>query len=85
MKSFTDYIYIVFIAIRFTHLYPKQDLYHQDCDNACVMFATIANFFDNFYIEQYKEGVECLRVLNEIIADFDKVGVSSASNILTQL
>lgn len=38
------------------------------------MFASIANFND-FYIELEgnNEGVECLRLLNEIIADFDEV------------
>lgn len=38
------------------------------------MFATIAGF--NEYYEQKEirhEGVECLRLLNEIIADFDEV------------
>lgn len=40
------------------------------------MFASIAGF--NEYYEQKEinhEGVECLRLLNEIIADFDEVGV----------
>ena len=38
------------------------------------MFATITNFSE-FYIEldANNEGVECLRLLNEIIADFDNV------------
>lgn len=38
------------------------------------MFATIANFSE-FYmeLEGNNEGVECLRLLNEIIADFDEV------------
>lgn len=38
------------------------------------MFATIVNFSD-FYqeLEANNEGVECLRLLNEIIADFDTV------------
>ena len=38
------------------------------------MFATISNFSE-FYIEleENNEGVECLRLLNEIIADFDEV------------
>lgn len=53
-----------------------QDLYHLDIDNTGIMFASIANFND-FYIELEgnNEGVECLRLLNEIIADFDEVGV----------
>ena len=38
------------------------------------MFASIPNFSD-FYVELEgnNEGVECLRLLNEIIADFDQV------------
>ncbi|KAK2152169.1 hypothetical protein LSH36_338g06000 [Paralvinella palmiformis] len=52
----------------------KLDLYYQDCENICVTFATIPNFSE-FYIELEgnNEGVECLRLLNEIIADFDNV------------
>ncbi len=38
------------------------------------MFASISNFSE-FYteLEANNEGVECLRLLNEIIADFDEV------------
>lgn len=38
------------------------------------MFASIPNFSE-FYIELEgnNEGVECLRLLNEIIADFDEI------------
>ena len=43
-----------------------------DCEACCVMFATIDNF-DEFYAENYQAGKECLRLLNEIIADFDMV------------
>ncbi|ELT87487.1 hypothetical protein CAPTEDRAFT_155468 [Capitella teleta] len=51
-----------------------EDLYYQDCENAVIMFATIANFSE-FYmeLEGNNEGVECLRLLNEIIADFDEI------------
>ena len=43
-------------------------------DNAGVMFSSITNFSE-FYteLEANNEGVECLRLLNEIIADFDEV------------
>ena len=60
-----------------------QDLYYQDCENVCVMFATIPNFSD-FYIELEgnNEGVECLRLLNEIIADFDEVVSLSGTNLV---
>lgn len=38
------------------------------------MFASIPNFSE-FYVELEgnNEGVECLRLLNEIIADFDEI------------
>jgi hypothetical protein len=38
------------------------------------MFASIPNFWE-FYVEleANNEGVECLRLLNEIIADFDEI------------
>ena len=53
---------------------PLQDLYHQSYDLVCVMFASIPDFKE-FYTESdvNKEGLECLRLLNEIIADFDEV------------
>ena len=40
----------------------------------CVLFASIPNFSE-FYVEleANNEGVECLRLLNEIIADFDEI------------
>ncbi|ELK08153.1 Adenylate cyclase type 2 [Pteropus alecto] len=49
-----------------------QDLYHQSYACVCVMFASIPDFKE-FYTESdvNKEGLECLRLLNEIIADFD--------------
>ncbi|KAH0521544.1 Adenylate cyclase type 2 [Microtus ochrogaster] len=48
------------------------ELYHQSYDCVCVMFASIPDFKE-FYTESdvNKEGLECLRLLNEIIADFD--------------
>lgn len=51
-----------------------QELYHEQCDFVCIMFASIPNFSE-FYVELEgnNEGVECLRLLNEIIADFDEI------------
>lgn len=51
-----------------------QDWYHQSYDCVCVMFASVPDF-KVFYTEcdVNKEGLECLRLLNEIIADFDEV------------
>ena len=58
---------------------PPQDIYCRHCDSACVIFASITNFSE-FYmeLEGNNEGVECLRLLNEIIADFDEVSSSGA-------
>ena len=56
----------------------EDELYFQSCDRVAVMFATITNFSE-FYVELdgNNEGVECLRLLNEIIADFDNVGYAT--------
>ncbi|XP_030625653.1 adenylate cyclase type 6 [Chanos chanos] len=52
----------------------NDELYYQSCECVCVMFASISNFSE-FYVEleANNEGVECLRLLNEIIADFDEI------------
>ena len=49
-------------------------MYHEQCDSGCIIFASIPNFSE-FYVEleSNNEGVECLRLLNEIIADFDEI------------
>lgn len=68
------------LSLFFPHLHYSssffvlQDLYHQSYDLVCVMFASIPDFKE-FYTESdvNKEGLECLRLLNEIIADFDEV------------
>ena len=50
------------------------DLYHQSYKKVAVMFASITNYHE-FYTEMdgNNQGMECLRLLNEIIADFDEV------------
>ncbi|KAM8962062.1 adenylate cyclase type 4 [Pelodytes ibericus] len=52
----------------------NEDLYYQSYDCVCVMFASIPDFKE-FYTEcdENHEGLECLRLLNEIIADFDEL------------
>lgn len=51
-----------------------QDLYYQSYGKVGVMFCSIPNFHE-FYTELdgNQLGVECLRLLNEIIADFDNL------------
>ncbi|GLV34234.1 rutabaga [Carabus blaptoides fortunei] len=52
----------------------SQDLYHQSYSRVGVVFASITNYHE-FYMELdgNNQGVECLRLLNEIIADFDEL------------
>uniref|UniRef100_A0A669CMG9 Adenylate cyclase type 8 n=1 Tax=Oreochromis niloticus TaxID=8128 RepID=A0A669CMG9_ORENI len=51
-----------------------EDLYSQSYDEVGVMFASIAGFDEYFEEKEIKhEGVECLRLLNEIIAGFDEL------------
>uniref|UniRef100_A0A8C5M3G3 Adenylate cyclase type 4 n=1 Tax=Leptobrachium leishanense TaxID=445787 RepID=A0A8C5M3G3_9ANUR len=52
----------------------NEDLYYQSYDCVCVIFASIPDFKE-FYTEsdENHEGLECLRLLNEIIADFDEL------------
>ncbi|KAL8592118.1 hypothetical protein ACOMHN_033489 [Nucella lapillus] len=51
---------------------PTMIDYYQDMDDAGIMFSSITNFSE-FYIEleANEQGKACLRLLNEIIADFD--------------
>ncbi|XP_041952503.1 adenylate cyclase type 3-like [Alosa sapidissima] len=51
-----------------------EELYSQSYDEIGVMFASIPNFAD-FYTEEgiNNGGIECLRILNEIISDFDSL------------
>nr|XP_021559404.1 adenylate cyclase type 1 [Neomonachus schauinslandi] len=63
------------VAQHFLMSNPRNmDLYYQSYSQVGVMFASIPNF-DDFYIELdgNNMGVECLRLLNEIIADFDEL------------
>ncbi|KAJ0032593.1 hypothetical protein NQD34_002674 [Periophthalmus magnuspinnatus] len=63
------------VAQHFLMSNPRNmDLYYQSYAQVGVLFASIANFND-FYIELdgNNMGVECLRLLNEIIDDFDEL------------
>jgi adenylate cyclase 8 len=48
----------------------SDDIYSKSHDICGVMFASIPNFKD-FYSEDVENGKACIRVLNEIICDFD--------------
>ncbi|XP_045130621.1 adenylyl cyclase 78C-like isoform X3 [Portunus trituberculatus] len=49
-----------------------QELFSKAYDNVGVLFASIPNF-TQFYSEDVNRGMECIRLLNEIIADFDEL------------
>lgn len=62
------------VAEHFLQEQALQDLYHERYSCIAVMFASIPNYKE-FYDENdvNKQGLECLRLLNEIICDFDKL------------
>ncbi len=64
--------------------YPlKKEVYHEKYDIIAVMFASIPNFKE-FYVQSdiNKGGLECLRLLNEIIAEFDLVNLKFLTHII---
>ncbi|XP_037933392.1 adenylate cyclase type 2 isoform X2 [Teleopsis dalmanni] len=62
------------VATHFLHQERSTELYHESYSCVAVMFASIPNYKE-FYDETdvNKQGLECLRLLNEIICDFDKL------------
>ncbi|XP_068085089.1 adenylate cyclase type 2 [Anabrus simplex] len=62
------------VAEHFLATRNTQELYHERYSCIAVMFASIPNYKE-FYDENdvNKQGLECLRLLNEIICDFDKL------------
>ncbi|KAL9908021.1 adenylate cyclase type 2 Ac76E isoform 1-T4 [Glossina fuscipes fuscipes] len=62
------------VATHFLHQERSAELYHESYSCVAVMFASIPNYKE-FYDETdvNKQGLECLRLLNEIICDFDKL------------
>ncbi|KAI4470828.1 adenylate cyclase type 1 [Holotrichia oblita] len=79
-NSIIEYVPILLENILPAHVAEKfltsrntQDLYHERYSCVGVMFASIPNYKE-FYDESdvNKQGLECLRLLNEIICEFDK-------------
>lgn len=63
-----------------------QELYSQSYEEVGVMFASVAGFDEYFEKKEVKhEGVDCLRLLNEIIAGFDEVSTTAVSVLLCLL
>lgn len=62
------------------------ELYSQSYAAVGVLFASMPNFSD-FYSEETvnNQGLECLRFLNEVISDFDAVGIVDCLFVCTSL
>ncbi|KAL1140816.1 hypothetical protein AAG570_000744 [Ranatra chinensis] len=60
------------VAMHFLNDRVADEFYSQSRNNVGVMFASIPNFTE-FYSEDVNKGVECIRLLNEIIVDFDQL------------
>lgn len=74
LKILLENILPAHVAQHFLRKDRSNDLYHESYSCVAVMFASIPNYKE-FYDETdvNKQGLECLRLLNEIICDFDKV------------
>uniref|UniRef100_A0A914N1K0 adenylate cyclase n=1 Tax=Meloidogyne incognita TaxID=6306 RepID=A0A914N1K0_MELIC len=56
-----------------SHDRNTDELYARDHDNVCVMFASIPNFKEYWSECDHTRKLECLRLLNEIVCEFDKL------------
>lgn len=55
-------------------LYIIQDLYYDFHPEAGILFASIPDFGDYYEEEEANnQGIECMRLLNEIFGDFDQL------------
>ena len=62
---------------------PLQNYYSESCECACVIFASIPEFWSLYSeTEINQKGVEWLRLLNEIIGDFDDVSNVALIHVL---
>ncbi|XP_013387050.1 adenylate cyclase type 2 [Lingula anatina] len=63
------------VAEHFMQPHRTKELYHNVHESVCVMFASIPDYHQVFYEETEinNYGIGCLRLLNEIIAAFDKL------------
>lgn len=66
-------MYCIFVYT-FTNVF-FQELYARSHGNVCVIFASIPNFKDFWSEWDTSRKLECLRLLNEIVCEFDKVCV----------
>ncbi|XP_038055888.1 adenylate cyclase type 9-like [Patiria miniata] len=60
------------IPVFVTEQMRSDSKFSQNHDNVAVIFCSIVNFID-FYEEAYQDGIQCIRVLHELISDFDNL------------
>ncbi|CAI5451715.1 unnamed protein product [Caenorhabditis angaria] len=61
------------VAAKFLSGRAVNELYARQHENVCVMFASIPNFKDFWSEWDTNRKLECLRLLNEIVCEFDKL------------
>lgn len=71
-KQQVDWLLFSLFPKHVTEALKVSDHYSRNYDEVGVMFASIVNFAD-FYEENFEGGKECIRVLNELVGDFDEL------------
>ncbi|XP_031559880.1 adenylate cyclase type 9-like [Actinia tenebrosa] len=71
-KQQVDWLLFSLFPKHVTEALKVSDHYSRNYDEIGVMFASIVNFAD-FYEENFEGGKECIRVLNELVGDFDEL------------
>ncbi|EDO47010.1 predicted protein, partial [Nematostella vectensis] len=71
-KQQADWLLLSLFPKHVSEALKTSDHYSMNYNNAGVMFASIVNFSD-FYEENFEGGKECIRVLNELVGDFDEL------------
>ena len=66
--------YIYLYSWNTKHMHYTQDLYYDYHPEAGILFASIPDFAEYYEEEECnKQGIECMRLLNEIFGDFDQL------------
>lgn len=72
LKNQADYLIYNIVPEHVADQLKKNAKYSENFKNVAIIFASIVNF-NEIYDESYEGGKECLRVLNELIGDFDEL------------
>jgi adenylate cyclase 9 len=71
-KEQADWLLHNIVPEHVAHLLKTHEVYSENHKNVGIIFAKICNF-DDFYDEAYEGGKEYLRVLNELMGDFEEL------------